>query len=68
MSSSSTKKNITSIKDVKKHDYKQPKCQWDPKIEEEIRKYIRHSLTNSDGNIFKHSTTGPVITSPKVVS
>ena len=40
MASSFSNKNITSIKDLKKREYKDPKCKWDPKIEEEIRKYI----------------------------
>lgn len=54
MSSSSTKKNITSIKDIKKRDYKTPKCQWDPKIEAEIQKYIRSALSKSNVNIFEN--------------
>ena len=53
MTSQSQKKNITSLKDVKKHDYKDPKCKWDTKIEEEIKKYIRSSLSNDNVNIFE---------------
>ena len=54
MSSVSDKKNITSIKDVKKQDYKTPKCIWDSKIETEIQNYIRRSLSQSDTNIFEN--------------
>ena len=53
MTSISQKKNITSLKDVKKQDYKDPKCKWDPKIEDEIKKYIRRALSKSDVNIFE---------------
>lgn len=54
MSSEPTKKNITSIKDVKKREYKTPKCTWDPSIEKEIQTYIRKSLSQSDINIFEN--------------
>ena len=54
MASSFSNKNITSIKDLKKREYKDPKCKWDPKIEEEIRKYIRSALSKSDVNIFEN--------------
>lgn len=46
--------NITSIKDVNKKLYKEPKCKWDPNIEAEICKYIRLALSKGDCNIFEN--------------
>jgi len=40
MSFDDKKQNITSIKDVKKREYKTPKCTWNPNIEKEIQTYI----------------------------
>ena len=54
MSFDDKKQNITSIKDVKKREYKTPKCTWDPSIEKEIQTYIRKSLSQSDINIFEN--------------
>ena len=54
MTSESHNKNITSLKDVKKQDYKDPKCKWDSKIEDEIKKYIRMSLSKSDINVYEN--------------
>jgi hypothetical protein len=48
------KKNITSIKDVKKRDYKTPKCQWNPVIEHEIQQYINTALFKGGVNIFEN--------------
>ena len=46
-------KNIITIKDIKKQKYTEPKCKWDSKIEDEIKKYISSSLSKSD-NIFEN--------------
>ena len=54
MASLNQNKNITSLRDVKRHDYKDPKCKWDSKIEDEIKKYIRLALSKSDVNVFEH--------------
>ena len=54
MSFDDKKQNITSIKDVKKREYKTPKCTWDPNIEKEIQTYIKRSLSQSDINIFEN--------------
>jgi len=54
MTSLSSKKNITSLKDVKKREYTDPKCKWDPKIEEDIRRYIRQALSKSNTNVFEN--------------
>jgi len=46
--------NITTVNDIKRKEYKTPKCQWDPNLEYEIKKYIRSALSKSEGNIFEN--------------
>lgn len=46
--------NITTVNDIKRKEYKTPKCQWDPKLEDEIKKYIRSALSKSEGNVFEN--------------
>ena len=47
-------KNIITIKDIKKQKYSEPKCKWDSKIEDEIKMYIRSSLSKTGNNIFEN--------------
>ena len=54
MNGNLTMNNIVSINDIKHKEYKTPKCQWDPKLEDEIKKYIRSALSKSEGNVFEN--------------
>jgi hypothetical protein len=47
-------KNIITINDIKKQKYSEPKCKWDSKIEDEIKMYIRSSLSKTNNNIFEN--------------
>jgi len=47
-------KNIITIKDIKKQKYSEPKCKWDSNIEDEIKMYIRSSLSKTNNNIFEN--------------
>lgn len=46
--------NIVSVNDIKHKEYTTPKCQWDPKLEDEIKKYIRSALSKIEGNVFEN--------------
>ena len=51
MSNEHKTKNISTISDVRRRDYK---CQWDPTIEKEIQGYIRSALSKSGVNTYDY--------------